>query len=185
MLRRSSRRDATPEQIARIKRMALRVAKLRGHSKHEHILVLADMVEEAGWPKDGYIPTGRKGPPETWDVASLDVWGNADDGFEVNQQFRAGILRVPTYEHLYNVLWYRNRVVGGQPLRFEAGQRMGISSGYYHDDDDFWRRFKAKYLKSTVKRKEITFDSSSGDFIEVNAAKDGEPLYILEMRERR
>lgn len=100
MLRRPSsraRRDATPEQIARIKRMALRVAKLRGRSKHEHILVLADMVEEAGWPKDHFIPTGRRGPPETWDVSSLDVWGNAEDGFEVNQQFRAGILRVPTY----------------------------------------------------------------------------------------
>lgn len=170
-------RDATPEQIARIQRMALRVAKLRGRSKHEHILVLADMIEEADWPKaKNHIPTGRKGPPETWNVSSLDVWGNAEDGFEVNARFDAGTLRLPTHEYLYNVLWYRNRFVKGEPTY------RGIGSSYSHDDSDFWRRFKRQYLKSTVKRSQITFDSSSGDFIEVSA-KDGEPLYILERRE--
>lgn len=34
-------------------------------------------------------------PVKTWEVRSLDVWGNAEDGFEVNQEFKAGKIEVP------------------------------------------------------------------------------------------
>lgn len=34
-------------------------------------------------------------PPTTWNVHSLDVWGNEDDGFEVNNEFKAGTVELP------------------------------------------------------------------------------------------
>lgn len=36
----------------------------------------------------------RKGREE-WDVISLDVWGNAQDGFEINDMRRAGTVMLP------------------------------------------------------------------------------------------
>jgi hypothetical protein len=33
--------------------------------------------------------------PVTWQVKSLDVWGNEEDGFEVNQEFSAGEIQIP------------------------------------------------------------------------------------------
>lgn len=30
-----------------------------------------------------------------WEVKSLDVWGNEEDGFEVNQEFHAGEVEIP------------------------------------------------------------------------------------------
>lgn len=44
-----------------LQRMALRVAKLSGRAKHEHAMVLADAMDEAGW-REASIPTGRRGP---------------------------------------------------------------------------------------------------------------------------
>ena len=34
------------------------------------------------------------GCPRTWAVYSLDVWGNAADGFEVNDRSRAGTITI-------------------------------------------------------------------------------------------
>lgn len=34
-------------------------------------------------------------PAEKWIVKSLDVWGNEDDGFEINQEFHAGDIEIP------------------------------------------------------------------------------------------
>ena len=31
-----------------------------------------------------------------WEVKSLDVWGNEEDGFEVNQEFHAGEVEIPS-----------------------------------------------------------------------------------------
>jgi hypothetical protein len=33
--------------------------------------------------------------PTTWQIHSLDVWGNSDDGFEVNNEFKAGSVEIP------------------------------------------------------------------------------------------
>lgn len=33
--------------------------------------------------------------PTKWKVRSLDVWGNAEDGFDVNNEFNAGQIEIP------------------------------------------------------------------------------------------
>lgn len=33
--------------------------------------------------------------PQTWKVHSLDVWGNAKDGYDVNNEFSAGTVEIP------------------------------------------------------------------------------------------
>ena len=101
-------------------RMALRVAKIRGKAKLQHALVLADAMDEAGWPGDS-IPTGRKGPADRYRVIDLDVWGNARDGYEINDRYRTSIeIAVPTEERLHGVRWYREALGRGNLLRASA-----------------------------------------------------------------
>ncbi len=45
--------------------------------------------------KDAAVIVGRHVKPETWEVKSLDVWGNSEDGYEVNQEFNAGKIEIP------------------------------------------------------------------------------------------
>ena len=101
---RISREPLPPPHLMR---MALRVAKIRGRSKLQHALVLADAMDEAGWPHDD-IPTGRRGR-ERFRVFALNVWGNARDGYEVNNRYRTStVISVPTEEKLHNVRWSRD-----------------------------------------------------------------------------
>lgn len=170
-----TRRDATPRQIARIQRMALRVAKLRGHAKHEHILVLADMMEETGWPQNpNIVPTGRRGRPQRWGVYNLDVWGNAKDGFEINEQYPAGTIRFPTREYVYNVQWYRDN------FSKCLSTPRAVTVGYTLEEDDIWKYFKQEYLMPAVKRKQITIDIPYGDIIEISSSKNGKPLFTIQ-----
>lgn len=178
----SPRRDASPEQIARVERLALSVSRMESRARHEYALVLADLVEEVGWPREkNIIPTGRAGIPERWGVRSLDVWGNPEDGFEVNETFRAGTIVVPTKEVLYNVTAYRDSYGSG----FRE-QRPGrpllrmISVEHVMSRDDLWRRFKKEFLASTVKRSQIDFEEVGDGYIEVSVKKTAEPLFFLE-----
>jgi hypothetical protein len=159
--------------------MALRVAKLRGRSKHEHALVLADLVEEVGWPTSSRIPTGRRGPPVVFNVQSLDVWGNEDDGYEINNWFDAGTLKVPTRETISNVLAYRNAVA----KRLSTSRAVDVR--YHVDDEDLYRYLKRGYLKPHVRRKQIYIEHLLGDddVVEIQDAKTDEPLFQLRMRE--
>jgi len=45
--------------------------------------------------KDAAVIVGRHVKPEVWEVKSLDVWGNEEDGYEVNQEFKAGKIEIP------------------------------------------------------------------------------------------
>jgi len=38
---------------------------------------------------------GRYVKPEIWEVKSLDVWGNQEDGYEVNNEHNAGKIEIP------------------------------------------------------------------------------------------
>lgn len=187
-------RDATPAQIAQIQRAALRVAKLRGKSKHDHALVLADMMEEANWPKDrNIVPTGRRGKPERWEIRDLDVWGNAEDGYEVNNEFRAGTIRIPTEEVLYNVKSYTDNflagyratgspssVYGGAPLL-----RLISVDSHWRYKDSLWRALKKRYPKLSSKKFELDSWSSEG-FYALQSRKDGKPaLFLYQLADSR
>lgn len=48
---------------------------------------------------------------ETWDVISLDVWGNPDDGFEINDMHKAGTVQLqaePTKEQIVRAMKREN-----------------------------------------------------------------------------
>lgn len=45
--------------------------------------------------KDAAKIVGIHEKPVKWQVKSLDVWGNEEDGFEVNQEFSAGEIEIP------------------------------------------------------------------------------------------
>ena len=181
-----ARRDATPAQIAQIQRAALRVAKLRGKSKHVHALVLADMMEVADYPKlspggwrDG-VPTGRTSFSQPWIVWALDVWGNEDDGYEINDRSRAGRFRMPLREILYGVPQYRDTFLG-------SPEKASLASLYLRNEIDVdrqFRTFKSEYLKPNVKKRQVSFDYVDDGFIEVHSTKDGEPIYHIMRTDR-
>ena len=100
---------------AALERMALRVAKLRGRSKLQHALVLADAMDEAGWIGNT-IPTGRR-LRQFYDVIALDVWGNYEDGYTINDERRVGGLIVPVDETLSNVRHVRDAFLGTKDPR--------------------------------------------------------------------
>jgi hypothetical protein len=57
---------------------------------------IGDVVTKDGRKLDRSMGR-RSGRTEKYEVRSLDVWGNARDGFEVNNSFRAGHVEVPPH----------------------------------------------------------------------------------------
>ena len=188
-LTRKSSRDPSTAQIAQIKRMALRVAKLRGKSRREQALVLADLMEEAGWPRDkNKVPTGRRGRSLRLQVYGLDVWGNAEDGYDINERYSMGRISLPVREYLYNVEHYRDH------LRKEHDIFRRIRTSYEWSRDELFRLLTATgpglagsrgwYLASNLPRRQVVFFVGELDaeriFIDINRARDGKPLLVLE-----
>ena len=164
-----------------LQRMALRVAKLRGRSKHEHALVLADAMDEAGW-KDASIPTGRRGPPELYWIRSVDAWGNEEDGWEINDWRDAGELIVRPIELLHNVRVYRDEYVTGQrttPADFGRRQvpLTHLISTSYFAGPVIRKEIAKHWLKPGVR---FVLENIGDGFYEVSVSKTGEPLYQLE-----
>lgn len=183
--------------IQRIQRLALRVAKTRGAARHRAACELHDAQSASGLPEHDYfqgrvsvygpksesVPTGRRGPPAVWTVRSLDVWGNEEDGFEVNDSHRVGTIRIPTREVVHNAWGYcksfraGSRTYGGnQPLL----RMIFVGTETDADDEDLWRAMKP-FFRPRLPRSRISFDSGGmEDYVEVNDARTGKPLYWLE-----
>ena len=100
---------------AALERMALRVAKLRGRSKLQHALVLADAMDEVGWTGNT-IPTGRR-LRQFYDVIALDVRGDYENGYTIDDERRVGGLIIPINETLSNVRHVRDAFLGTQDPR--------------------------------------------------------------------
>lgn len=88
--------------------------------------------------------------PKKYDVLTLDVWGNEEDGFEVNNASRAGSITIPAMSNEEDIL------------------KLLKNDGY---------------LESSVRPNHISIESSDDNFIEINAAKNGEPLLQLSLSE--
>lgn len=110
--------------------------------------------------------TGKK-HTFVFDVWGLDVWGNAKDGFEVNDRSRSGKLEVVAKQIAYNV---------GTPHEFKS---WDIS------DEAFVKALKAQgYLKKGIHTKSVEIDSPSGfeeSGVYINEARTSEPLWQLEL----
>lgn len=136
-------------------RMALRVAKLRGRSKVQHALVLADAMEEEGW-REGDVPTGRKGR-ERFLVHEIDAQG-------VGTSALRGTITVPTEEWLSNVRWFRDRTVSAL-RKADPGHGLppNASSLYahFHVNVDVLRRL---LKRDWVNRPIVVQDDGNGNY---------------------
>jgi len=149
--------------------------------RHERsaIAVLADAVEEAGWPEDpSAIPTGRF-KREVWDVWNLDVWGNDEEGFDINDRRRVGSISIPV----------RELVTGTDLHRHQMTKRAAFPKRTLHvvympvDESELWRRFQRKYLAPGIGLERVVWDHMNADYIEVGDKRTGQPLYHLVRRE--
>lgn len=96
-------RYRTRRDPAAIEAAARAVVELRGQDKHEAALVLADMIEETGYPAAAGVPIGRSGPPMPFNVYSY----KGDD--DLSREFAVDVM-FPTQEVLVNVPEYREIV---------------------------------------------------------------------------
>ena len=95
----------------------------------------------------------------TYEVFALDVWGNAQDGFTVNDRFRAGSIEVEVDE-------------------------IEISPGRTHitptNKDIVETLIDDGYLKQHVSASMIEFNGVSDETLYLESTSDGEPLFQLE-----
>lgn len=164
-----------------VQRLALRFVKLRGRAKHEAAMQLADAMEKTGWPdKKNEVPTGRRGPAQVWDVHSLDVWGNRREGFEVNNEFRIGTIRLTTQEVVQGIKSYAEAYRAGHREMANGWPLMRlVYVNHETDEGALWRALKQEYLAAHVKRRHIEIDWQGESFISVRYARTGKPLYHL------
>jgi hypothetical protein len=89
-----------------------------------------------------------------YEVISLDVWGNARDGFEVNDMHRAGTVEVP-YTAQYGT--------GAWPT--DAAIVKGLKG--------------AGFLKPRIHTKSIVIDGEADGMLFLEEARNGRPIYHL------
>lgn len=180
---------ATRAQMTAVRRLARRLALLLQRRPrptpevHETALVLADLMEEVGWPPNpNRVPTGRA-PAERWQVYSLDVWTEPEGGWFINDRFRAGVLAVPSERLLLYVTAYRNAYLHGKrkdPIGRPLDQMMSlVNEGA--SDAAFRRAVRRRYIAPSAR---IVIESPEWDYVQVNRAADGYPLLVLEPVER-
>jgi hypothetical protein len=73
--------------------------------------------------------------PTTWELRTYDVWGNAKDGYEVNNTFRAGTveLRVPQTRHNIGT---PQEFVSAYPTDRQIKRAFGVNCRIDTDGDD-------------------------------------------------
>jgi hypothetical protein len=161
-----TKRDWTPWIVGGIAVLAggaLAVALSRGHVKHP-LLGRENPSPKGRNPTHQHRKTGRKIALH-YDVWCLDVWGNATDGYEVNDRSRCGKVTILADEMEYNI---------GTQYAFKSATptRSQVVHALIGRD----------LLKRTVKPEQIRINADAGadDDIYVDAARDGMPLYQLE-----
>ncbi len=76
----------------------------------------------------GYIKT-------TWEVRTYDVWGNAKDGYEVNDTFRQGTVELNVPQTKYNI-GSPGEFIGAFPSDRQIKQTFGVNCQVSTDGDD-------------------------------------------------
>lgn len=178
--------DRTPSagEKRRVRRLAARAyaARERPAELHRIALGLAALIDEVGWPDNGNIvPTGMAGPPHRYQVQTLDVWGNAEDGWDINNWFNAGVLDIPSEIIAYNIEGYRDSVMQGYATR-AAGEPLIGSVSFDSQDSDaaFARAVRREYLAPGAR---VVFNDSGSEFVEVTRRNDGLPLLHIQRLE--
>jgi hypothetical protein len=101
-----------------------------------------------------------------YEIISLDVWGNAKDGFTVNNAFRTGrTVEVTAVEHVYNE---------NTPQEFI---HFSVSNAH------IIRALKREgYIKRNIHHKSIEIDGEQDYTLYVNDARNGCPELQLECK---
>lgn len=104
----SSKKEATKRYNSAVKSSKLNSGRDAGESVT--LFCDSDICKEHVGPQS-YMEEA-----ETWDVHSLDVWGNAKNGYEVNQAYRTGrTVRLPESASkalICELLIYQDELVG-------------------------------------------------------------------------
>lgn len=70
-----------------------------------------------------------------WELVTYDVWGNARDGFEVNNAFRSGTVTLDCELHVYNI-GTDQQFIAGEVSDRELRKKLGIKGTIEVDGDD-------------------------------------------------
>ena len=176
-------RTPTAADRAQVRRAARAVATAKNPAeRHQRALALASVVDATGWPWErNIVPTGLSGPPERWQVRTLDVWGNEEDGFDVNDRFNAGTIELPTELAIYNASAYRDSYIAGYRTTIrEQPLLMLVTTETVAREGALERMLRRDYL---APRARIDISYSGPDFIEVEQRSTGRPLLHLERLE--
>lgn len=71
----------------------------------------------------------------TWDLATYDVWGNANDGYDVNDVYRQGEITLRLKLNTYNA-GKPGEFIGAHPTEYQIKQVFGVACQIDVDGDD-------------------------------------------------
>lgn len=73
--------------------------------------------------------------PTTWELRTYDVWGNAEDGWEVNNTYSAGKVELRIPQTRYNV-GTPHEFIGAYPTDRQIKRVFGVNCRIDTDGDD-------------------------------------------------
>jgi hypothetical protein len=73
--------------------------------------------------------------PTTWELRTYDVWGNAKDGWEVNDSWSAGEVQLRIPQTRYNV-GVEGEFIGASPSDRQIKRAFGVTCQIELDGDD-------------------------------------------------
>jgi hypothetical protein len=73
--------------------------------------------------------------PTTWEIRTYDVWGNAKDGYEVNDVYSAGTVELRIPQTRYNV-GTPQEFISACPSDRQIKRALGVSCRIETDGDD-------------------------------------------------
>lgn len=93
--------------------------------------MMTNQIDPANWPKS--VPAGSI--KTTWELRTYDVWGNAKDGYDVNDTSRAGTveLRIPQTRHNAGTA---QEFISASPTDRQIKRSFGTSARIETDGDD-------------------------------------------------
>ena len=77
----------------------------------------------------------RRTLPTTWELRTYDVWGNANDGYEVNDSYRVGSVELLIPQTRYNI-GTSSMFVSAFPTNRQIKRAFGVSCQIDVDGDD-------------------------------------------------
>jgi hypothetical protein len=75
--------------------------------------------------------------PTTWELRTYDVWGNAKDGYEVNDCYSAGTVELRIPQTRYNV-GTPQEFIGAYPTDRQIKLAFGVTCRIETDGDDLF-----------------------------------------------